>query len=324
MRAPRRRTAPRLVALTSCLLLTAVACQRSAGPSGSSLDRFTVVATGDIACPTPPTRDDPGRRCQYDLVADLVKSLKPARFLALGGEQYAFDTAPNYARYDHYFGSLKPITRPVPGPTDWLPDPTPYLKEFGNLTGPPHANYSYDIGSWHVIALNSTDCFSTVGCGPGSETFDWLSTDLATHPASQYPCTLAYFHDPRFLWVDWWQKGGLPKGPQPKVFPLWVQLYGAGVDVVLGANAHNYERWAPQDPEGRRDPAHGITEFVVGTGGRRLIGPGPQPQPANLIATQSASYGALKMVLRDGRMNYDWESAPLQPTFHDKGTVTCH
>jgi acid phosphatase type 7 len=254
-----------------------------------------------------------------------VKSLHPARFLAVGGLQYTFGSTPDYAAgYDRYFGSLKPITRPVPGPTDWSPDPSAYLDAFGKAAGPPDGSYSFDLGSWHIIALNSRTCFDDQGCGPGTRTYDWLSSDLATHPNSLYPCTLAYFHDPRFLWVDWWQKDGVAKGPEDRVAPLWAQLASDGVDVVVGANAHNYERWAPQDVNGTLDRHHGITEFVVGTGGKRLFPLGPLPRPANLVAAQDVAYGVLRMVLMDGGMTYAWRSAALQPTFADAGTVRCH
>jgi len=312
----------RSLALALGALLVMTACDRSGAASAPS--PFTIAATGDIACPTPPMPDDPMRRCQYDLVAELVKSLRPTRFLALGGEQYTFAGPPDYARrYDRYFGSLKPITDPVPGPMDWS-DRAAYFTEFGKAAGAPLGSYSFDLGSWHVIALNSTPCFRDRGCGPGTPVYDWLSADLASHPNSVFPCTLAYFHDPRFLSVTWWERDGVPKGPEPRVFPLWAQLQSAGVDVVLAANAHNYERWAPQNTAGRLDPKHGITEFVVGTGGRRLLPLGPLPRPANLRAAQDTSYGVLWAQLGDGRMRYAWRSAPLQPTFQDAGTVRCH
>ena len=99
---------------------------------------------------------------------------------------------------------------------------------------------------------------------------------------------------PRFLWVQWWHHDGKPGGPETHATSLWSLLYQSGVDVVVNANAHNYERWAPQNLDGRLDPKHGITEFVVGTGGKRLIPFGPEPEPRHLVAvrtTRSAPCG---------------------------------
>ncbi len=324
MRSGGRRRWIGAAASLGVMVLVATACGRTAAPDAHP-DRFTVAAVGDIACATPPTPDDVERRCRYDLVGELVKALAPDRFLALGGLQYTFGGTPDYASYyDRFFGSVKPVTRPVPGPSDWLPDPSAYLAEFGNRAGPPNGYYSFNLGSWHIIALNSLDCLNDSGCGPGTKEYDWLSSDLATHSNGLYPCTLAYFYDPMFLWVNWWQRNGLPKGPDTRLVPLWAQLQTAGVDVVLGADAHNYERWAPQDVNGRLDRAHGMTEFVVGTGGKRLIGVGPEPRPAHLVAAQDDAYGVLRMELMDGRMAYAWEPAALQPTFSDGGTLRCH
>jgi hypothetical protein len=320
------RSRRRGLALIGCFVVLAAGCSGTSVPQAQLRDRFTVVAVGDIACATPPTPQDPEQRCRYDLVSDLVRSLAPQQFLALGGIQYTYGPQPNYAeRYDRYFGDLQQVTRPVPGASDWSsPDPSAYFAQFGRRAGPPNGYYSFNLGSWHIIALNSLDCLQDIGCGPGTREYNWLSSDLLTHPNSLYPCTLAYFYDPMFLWVSWWQKDGLPKGPDARLVPLWAQLATAGVDVALGADAHNYERWAPQDADGKLDPAHGMTEFVVGTGGKRLIRVGPEPMPSHLDAVQDDAYGVLRMELMNGRMSYAWESAAQQPTFSDGGTLTCH
>jgi hypothetical protein len=315
----------RAAASIAAVALFMTACNGSAPTDGHVADRFSIVAVGDIACPTLPKPESPKPNCRYDLVADLVKSLAPDRFLALGGLQYTFGGAPDYAgRYDRYFGSLKAVTRPVPGRSDWVPDPSAYLAEFGRAAGGPGGYYSFNLGSWHFIALNSLDCLQGSGCGPGTPEYDWLSSDLATHPNNLYPCTLAYFYNPMFLWVNWWQRNGVAKGPDSRVLPLWTQLSSAGTDVVLNADAHNYERWAPQNSDGKLDPAHGMTEFVVGTGGKRSIAVGPQPRPADLAAVSDDTFGALHLELMDGQMTYAWASAAQQPAFSDSGTLTCH
>lgn len=284
-----------------------------------------VVATGDIACGQDPTPEDPEQKCRYDLVGELVNGLAPDRFLPLGNLQYSLAGPPDYpAYYERYFGDLLPITRPTPGDSDWTPSPRNYLSTFGQAAGPPGGYYSFDLGSWHVISLNSQDCVDADGCGSGTPQYEWLLGDLASHPNSLYPCTLAYFHEPRYLWVAWWERDGVPKGANTKVTPFWGLLYGAGADVVLGASAHNYERWAPQNVEGEVDQAHGITQFVVGTGGRRMMPFGPEPRPSNLVAAQDTSYGALRLALDPNGVDYSWHSAPEQPAFQDEGRVACH
>lgn len=322
----RARAIHRGAAALTALALTATACAPGDGGTQSpdSTRRFTVAAVGDIACAEPPTPDDPGHRCRYDLVGRLVKDLAPDRFLALGDLQYTFGGAPDYASYyDRYFGSLAAVTSPTPGDSDWEPSPSAYFARFGEAAGPPGGYYSFDLGSWHIISLNSRDCWDDTGCGPATDQYDWLIGDLAAHPNTLYPCTLAFFHDPRFLSVSWWEKDGMAKGPEPRVTPLWSLLYGAGTDVVLGGNAHNYERWAPQDVDGTRR-ADGITEFVVGTGGKRLLPFGPGPRPRNLLAAQDDAYGALQLELGQGSLTYAWRSAPGEPTFEDQGRIACH
>ena len=323
MPATTRRAVPRRSAALAGLLLVTASCHGSS--TIPAVHAPVVVAVGDIACGEAPTPQDPEHRCRYDLVGDLVRSLAPDRFLAVGGLQHTLGGPPDYAAYyGRYFGTLKAITSPTPGDVDWVPSPDAYFAYFGEAAGGPNGYYSLDVGSWHIISLNSQDCFDVDGCGPDSAQFEWLRTDLAAHPNDLYPCTLAFFHDPRFLWVDWWQRNGLPRGPQALVTPLWSLLYGGGVDVVINGGAHNYERWVPQNVEGRFDPAHGVTEFVVGTGGKRLIPFGPQPQPRHLVSSQDDAFGALRMELGATGLSYSWRSAPEQPAFHDEGAVTCH
>ena len=320
------RARPVRAVTAACLLLVVTnACGGGASKTSSGPHPTVIVAAGDLACGEAPTPEDAQRRCRYDLVGQLVTSLAPDRFLAIGDIQHSMAGPPDYAAYyGTSFGGLKPITSPTPGDVDWAPTPDAYFAYFGQAAGPPEGYYSFDLGSWHVISLNSRDCFDADGCDPHSAQFEWLRADLASHPNSLYPCTLAFFADPRYLWVEWWQRDGVPRGPETRVTSLWSLLYGGGVDVVVNGGAHNYERWAPQDVDGKADPLHGITEFVVGTGGKRLIPFGPQPRPDHLVAAQDVSYGALRMELGATGLSYSWRSAAEQPTFHDDGAVTCH
>ena len=240
-----------IASLASVVVLT-TSCRGGLAKTGASLHPAVIVATAGIACGGPPTPDDPERRCRYDLVGQLVGSLKPDRFLAIGDVQHASGGVTDYASfYGRYFGGLKAITSPTPGDVDWMPSSDAYLSYFGDAAGPPGGYYSFDLGSWHVISLNSRDCFDADGCDPASAQFAWLRADLASHPNSLYPCTLAFFADPRYLWVDWWAHDGVPRGPETRTTSLWSLLYGSGVDIVVNGGAHNYERWAPQDVQGR-------------------------------------------------------------------------
>ena len=103
--------------------------------------------------------------------------------------------------------------------------------------------------------------------------------------------------------------------------PFWDLLYHAGADVVINGHDHNYERFAPQDAEGRADPERGIRGFVVGTGGRSLYEFGP-PMP-NSEVRQSTTYGVLKLTLH--ATSYDWEFLPVAGSaLTDLGSGTCH
>ena len=117
------------------------------------------------------------------------------------------------------------------------------------------------------------------------------------------------------------QNGGSETAPFK---PLWELMYADGVDVVLVAHNHVYQRWAPQDPQGNA-AEDGIAQFIVGTGGRQLYQFGRPPRPGNLVATQNRAFGALEMTLRDGTYDFEFVSAPGQPDYQDAGTgVLCH
>ncbi|MDQ3863665.1 MAG: metallophosphoesterase, partial [Actinomycetota bacterium] len=170
--------------------------------------------------------------------------------------------------------------------------------------------YSYDLGNWHLIALNS-NCSDVGGCDAFSPQVRWLKADFAK---SRRKCTLAYFHHPLFT-------SGKYRPGIPAVKPLWEALYSAGADVVLNGHDHNYQRFAPQDPEARADPEGGIREFVVGTGGKshyQIKIPLPNSQAQN-----DDTYGVLKVTLHP--QSYDWRFVPVEgETFTDSGHGRCH
>ena len=169
--------------------------------------------------------------------------------------------------------------------------------------------YARDLGTWRVIVLDS-DCDKVGGCGPESPQGRWLAAELA---ASDARCTVAIFHHPRF-------SSGEEHGDDEAMDPFWRALHADGVDVIVNGHDHDYERFAPQDPEGREDRTAGIREFVVGTGGRELRG-FADPRP-NSELRASIAHGVLALTLHDG--SYDWAFHAVASTFSDGGTAACH
>jgi hypothetical protein len=231
----------------------------------------------------------------------------------LGDSAYDRGTAQQFADcYDPSWGRFKDRTRPVPGNHEYLTTgASAYFDYFGTAAGEPGKGYySYDLGAWHIVAINGI-CWEAGGCGADAPQTQWLRADLAANPAQ---CTLAYWHTPRF--------SSGPHGNQTAVQALWDALYAAGADVVLGGHDHDYERFAPQDPQGAADPERGLREFVVGTGGAPLYTFTGDPQP-NSEARNGQTFGVLRLTLRAA--GYDWEFVPAAgATFTDAGSGACH
>ena len=229
---------------------------------------------------------------------------------ALGDTVYPDGTAAQFRDcYGPSWGRFKARTRPAVGNHEYsTAGAQPYFEYFGAAAGPSgRGYYSYDMGTWHVVVLNS-NC-SEVSCAAGSTQERWLRADLA---ANAKKCTLAYFHHPRF-------SSGL-YGDTVSVAPFWKALYRAGTEVVLNGHTHNYERFAPQRPNGTRDGERGIREFVVGTGGVNLK-PFEAVKP-NSQARNADTFGVLRLTLHPG--SYDWKFKPAAGgTFTDSGTKAC-
>jgi acid phosphatase type 7 len=283
-------------------------------PTSSS--EVTVVAAGDIAC-------DPGSSsfneglgtadsCRQKYVADLIEDLNPAAVLTLGDHQYEDNTPEKFtASYALSWGRLKPITYPVAGNHEYKSkDAAGYYSYFGDRAGDPKKGYySYDLGAWHIIALNS-NCDEVGGCDLASAQGQWLESDLAAHSNL---CTLAYWHQPRFSSGE--------HGSDPTYTDFWKALYKTDADLILVAHDHDYERFAPQTPDGQLDAARGLREFVVGTGGksRRALG---NLEP-NSEASNADTYGVLQLTLKDS--SYDWSFIPeAGASFTDSGSQNCH
>ena len=270
-------------------------------PSEIALRSETVIAVGDIAvCGS---QND-------ELTGQLVEGL-PGPILALGDIAYESGTEQDFEDcFDPSWGTLKDRIRSVPGNHDYeTADGAAYYNYFGDAAGSPGQGwYSFEIGDWHVIALNS-NC-RTVACDAGSPQGQWLKADLAQN---ENRCTLAFWHHAR------WSSG--EHGNNRKLGDLWTMLYDAGADVVLTGHDHDYERFAPMNAEGSADPTRGIRQFVVGTGGRAL-------DPfIDVLATSEArsnvSYGVLRLGLSADR--YDWEFIPADAGgYTDAGSGACH
>jgi hypothetical protein len=279
------------------------------------VDGVRIAAAGDIACDPASAsfRDGQGSdlECRQAATSALLVNQGYAAVLALGDLQYEEGTVAAFsASYDPTWGRVKPITAPAPGNHEYrTPGAAGYFRYFGSAAGDPAAgNYSFELGGWHLIALNS-NCSQVGGCGAGSPQEEWLRRDLA---ASTATCTLAYWHHPYF---SSGQHGG-----SAEYAPFWEALFDADADVVLVGHDHDYERFAPQTPEGRADRARGIREFVIGTGGRSL-----RPfsgLEANSEARDDSSFGVLELTL--GRDAYSWRFRAAAGAFVDTGSYSCH
>jgi hypothetical protein len=320
------RTSFRRIALVLVSVAASTALVASSGQAAPPRSDPTVVAVGDIACQSFSQSDGEGA-CRSDEVASLVTDLEPDRFLALGDLQYNKGALDEFLRvWDPQFGHLRGITTPTPGNHEYVtPDAAGYFAYFGDAAGPPNGYYSYDLGAWHVVSLNSEICGDEPGCGPGSPQYRWLRADLAANPSA---CTLAFQHHPLYDWRQW-QKFVDPDSDNPnggsEVEPyidLWALMDRAGVDVVLNGHNHIYHRWAPQDAFGTRDP-NGIRQFTVGTGGRSLYPLGKKPRPSNLLAVQNKSFGVVELTLHPSSYDYRWVGLPTEPAFRDTGSFAC-
>lgn len=264
-----------------------------------------VFAAGDIAA-----CDSTGHVRTAALLDDLVRDGDTV--LLLGDTAYQSGSAVDFACYHQTWGRFKHQTRPALGDHEYqTPGAAGYFNYFGDAAGERNKGYySFDLGSWHIVVLN-TNCDEVGGCGAGSPQERWLVQDLAAH---QDKCTLAVIHHPRF-------SSGVTHGSHKSMEPFWQALYSAGADIVLSGNEHNYERFAPQTPNGTRDDRRGIRQFVVGTGGigHYRIG----KVIAHSEARDDTSLGVLQLTLLQGA--YRWRFHPIEDhDYTDSGFAVCH
>ncbi|MFI7606516.1 DNRLRE domain-containing protein [Micromonospora sp. NPDC049366] len=273
-----------------------------------------VVTTGTT---TPPPSGDPVLVGVGDIAnsgsgdtatAALLDGIAGTVFTT-GDNVYDNGTAAEFANYyEPTWGRHKARTRPSPGNHDYnTSGAAPYYSYFGSQAGPSgRGYYSYDLGNWHIVSLNSN-----ISMSAGSAQEQWLRSDLA---ASTKPCTLAYWHHPLFT-------SSSNHAPSTSTRPLYQALYDYNADVVVWGHNHVYERFAPMNPNGGADSSRGLRSFVAGMGGASHYSFGTiQP---NSEARNSSAYGVLKFTLHSG--SYDWQFVPVAgQTYTDSGTGSCH
>lgn len=278
------------------LASVALAC---GDPSAPQSGEQTLIAVGDIAGCTS-TGDE--------AVAALLDTV-PGPIATLGDNVYLEGSTTQFTNcFEPSWGRHKARIRPSVGNHDWSGGTLDgYFDYFGEAAGPRNLGYySYDLGAWHIIALNSE-----IDTGPQSAQVAWLMSDLAANPRG---CTLAYWHRPRFNSGDHLS--------DTRMAPLWDALYAANADLVLNGHEHDYERFAPQSPEGIADPVRGIREFVVGTGGFQVELSFPDNREANSEFRNGSTFGVLRLKLRPD--SYSWDFIATENWVLDSGAGRCH
>jgi acid phosphatase type 7 len=289
-------------AMTSAMVLACMAALLTAVEGVGKTRTVTLVGAGDIGrC------DDSSDRKTARLVGKIGGTV-----FTLGDHAYHDGTRTQFRDcYDPTWGKFKKRTRPTAGNHDYqTAGAKPYFNYFRWRAGRPTGYYSYDRGSWHIVALNS-NCEEVGGCGKRSAQGRWLRGDLAKNQAS---CTLGYFHHPLYA-------SGRGED-SPEVKPFWRILYNHHADVILSGHAHRYERFARITPSGALSSARGIRQFIVGTGGaEREFQQGPD-EP-RVQAKKAGAPGVLKLDLGSGF--YHWKFVPVVGrNYTDSGSARCH
>lgn len=275
-----------------------------------------IVAAGDIVCASSEATLE---TCQHQATSDLVLEAKPDAVFALGDLQYEEGLYEDFMKhYEPTWGRFKSKTFPVLGNHEVNYGEGYFDYFYGDnvdngLFGERRKGYySFNIGSWHVVALNS-NCEEVKGggCGVGSDQERWLRLDLANSPNK---CTIALIHHPFYTTFD--------RGPAEEIKPLVQALYDNGADVLLSAHSHMYEQFLPQNTNYEVDNQKGIRAFTVGTGGKDLTRL-DNGDFANLVVREGNTFGVLKMTLH--QENYNWEFVPIsESSFKDSGEASCH
>lgn len=272
-----------------CLAVSGcVKAPRGSPPTGAA--PLIVVAAGDISHP---------EINNQALTANLVESLKPAAVLVLGDAQYGEGTLEQFQHaYEPTWGRFKNLTYPTPGNHEYKSGAHGYFAYFGARAGEAgRGYYSFDLGDWHFIALNTGEECHAIGCDAESAQAKWLEADLA---ASTKKCTIAYWHHPRF-----------GSGHHARFEPsatFWRLLASHHVELVLNGHEHLYERLGAMDEAGTPTP-DGTVELVVGTGGIGFTDFSATLEPASLVR-QNDTFGVVKLSLFSDRWDADFVPVP--------------
>jgi hypothetical protein len=255
------------------------------------------VGAGDIAsCGTPGAAK----------TAALLDKI-PGLVFGAGDNVYSDGTLEEYKDcYEPTWGRFKNRLRVIPGDHDYhVKQGAAYYQYFGTSAGPAGKGYySFDLGAWHIVMLNSNAIQSLQ-----AQESTWLKADLSLHPAL---CTLAIVHHPVF--------SSSAGGVTYRSRAFFQVLYDAGADVIISGDAHQYERFAPQNLRGQKEPARGIRQFVVGTGGATLNNFGQIWRTTE--ARDNTTWGVLKLTLHAA--SYEWEFIPVEGgKYHDSGSAAC-
>ncbi|SEC11434.1 Fibronectin type III domain-containing protein [Amycolatopsis tolypomycina] len=280
---------------------TPITVKTAAGSAG-----FVLAAAGDIAEQCTASSSS----CVHPKTAKLVENMNPAAVITMGDNQYDDAHLSDFkSYYDTTWGKFKSKTKPIPGNHETYDD-TPYKgydDYFGAIAKPQGKRYySWEMGNWHFIALDSND-FATHEFGP-SEQLEWLKQDLANNRKG---CVAAYYHHPR------WSSGD--HGDNPDSIELWNLMVANKVDLVLNGHDHDYERFVPQNADGKADP-NGPVEIVGGSGGANLYDLSPaHPTTAKLLKT----FGVLKLSMTD--TSFQTQLIGVDSKVLDSSpTYTCH
>ena len=298
-----RRLALLVMSALLAVLFLQTANAQTSEPAGTPQEPVVVIAAGDIA------------KCnlEWDTYTGALLDNLPGTILGLGDNAYQIGSLQEFNDcYGPTWGRHKDRVYPVPGNHEYLTGGAEgYFTYFGDRATPLEPGctkeckgyYSFNLGAWHIVALNSE-----IDNNPGSEQDQWLRADLAAHPNV---CTLAFWHKPR------WSSGRHGSGASA---PLFQAVYDYGVDIVLNGHDHDYERFAPQSPQGVLEWDRGVRQFVVGTGGDTLRG--FEEDPPNSEVRHADTWGVLKLTLNP--TSYDWEFVPIAgQTFTDSGSANC-
>jgi hypothetical protein len=332
--------------------------QVAASPPAGDAERFTVFAVGDIGLDQLPRSNT--NRYQYDKVAQLIYDSSPAAFLLLGDGQHNDGELEDYlAYYDTYFDKLKDITYPATGNHDYYVSDYAegYFDYFGDPEycdnwelvlqnedpdGHPLGYYSFDIGTWHIVSVNSylshqcelTEDLLPVEGSAALQQYEWLKADLAAHQDG-YTGTIAFMHHPLYDWELYYKCEWITWFDLATQVHLWEVFDEYGVELVLSGHNHNYQRWAPMDAYGASD-SEGVRQFVAGTGGAYLSNFPPEnpldnvadypygiplETVGNLEFYDDGTFGAMRLVLDE--TGYEYAFISVDGEIIDEGEVVC-